>query len=373
MTILWLIIGLSVFWVAFAYVGYPLALMTLRRFSPRPVAHGDGAPSISVIITVYNGDKELSDKLETTLALEYPGEREVIVASDGSSDRTDEIARSFANRGVRLVRNPENTGKESAQARAIAEAVGEVLVFTDNSAILEPDALRNIDRPFADLSVGCVSSEDVVDPEKGEGAYVRFEMALRRLETETTTLVGLSGSFFAARREICDPWPSDLASDFRMGIEASRRGLRSVCEPTARAVIPVTRNPGKEWSRKVRTFRRGIAVLSEYKGLLLPWHGRAALSLWGHKCARFTSPFALVTLLIASVIAAQESTLATALVIAQGVGYALGAMALMIPAMTHFLVPRLIGFFVLVNAAVMNAWMYHLTGQRAVKWEPTRR
>ena len=181
MAILWTIITASIAWVGFAYVGYPLILMALRRVSPRRVVRGDIHPAISVIITVYNGERELEQKLESTLSLEYGGSMEVIVASDGSNDRTDDIARSFAERGVTLIRNPSNGGKESAQALAIAETTGEILIFTDNSAVLEPDALTNIIAPFADSSVGCVSSEDVVDPAKGEGAYVRFEMALRRL------------------------------------------------------------------------------------------------------------------------------------------------------------------------------------------------
>ena len=373
MTILWTIITASIAWIGFAYVGYPLILMALRRLSPRRVAHGDIHPAISVIITVYNGERELEKKLEKTLSLQYAGPVEVIVASDGSTDRTDDIARSFSDRSVTLIRNPTNGGKESAQALAIAHATGEVLVFTDTSAVLEPDALTNIIAPFADPSIGCVSSEDVVDPKRGEGAYVRFEMALRRLESEASTLVGLSGSFFAARRELCDPWPTDLASDFRMGIEAARRGLRSVAEPTARAEIPVTVSKGGEWPRKLRTFRRGIAVLSAYKALLNPRYGRASLSLWGHKCARFTAPFAIVALLIATVVAAPHSPLAMALLLTQIVGYAIGAASLAIPALASFTIPRLIGFFLLVNAAVMNAWIYHLLGQRAVKWEPTRR
>ncbi len=371
--ILWAVVLVSLAWVGFAYAGYPLLLQLLRRLSPRPVARRAIAPPLSILITVYNGEREIERKLERTLALDYPGEREVIVASDGSSDATDEIALSFKERGVRLVRNPERGGKESAQARAIPEARGEILVFTDTSAELAPDALREIVQPFADPSVGCVSSEDVVDPQQGEGAYVRFEMALRRLESEAATLVGLSGSFFAARRELCDPWPADLASDFRMGIEAARRGLRSVAEPRARARIPVTRQRGAEWPRKVRTFRRGIAVLAAYRGLLHPRHGRAALALLGHKAARFSSPFALAASLAASALLAPESPAAAGLLAAQLAAGALGSAALLWPALGRIRALRLLGFFLLVNAAVLRAWIHHARGERAVLWEPTRR
>ena len=118
-------------------------------------------------------------------------------------------------------------------------ATGEILIFTDLSAELEPEALQNIVRPFADPTIGAVSSSDVVETEGGEGRYVRFEMALRQLESRATTIVGLSGSFFAARRALCTPWPSDLASDFRMALEAATRGFPAVSEPSARARFAV--------------------------------------------------------------------------------------------------------------------------------------
>ena len=324
----WTVIIAAVAWVGFAYAGYPLLLGLLARLSPRPVRRGDAAPSLAVVIAVHNGAKLLARKLEDTLALSYPRPFEVIVASDGSTDATDAIARALAARGVRLVRNETRQGKEAAQAAAIAKAGAEVLVFTDLSAVLSPDALRAIVRPFADPTVGSVSSEDRVANEGGEGTYVRMEMALRRWESEATSLVGLSGSFFAARRELCDPWPPDLASDFRTALETARRGLRAVSEPAATASFAAIENPASEWPRKVRTVRRGIAVLSAYRGLLHPRHGRVAFSLWGHKVARFTAPFALALLLAASALAAPHDRLAALLLVAQLAGYALGILAL---------------------------------------------
>jgi cellulose synthase/poly-beta-1,6-N-acetylglucosamine synthase-like glycosyltransferase len=285
--LLWSGISLGLTWLAFAYLGYPALLWLLARLAPRPVAAAEIHPALSVIIAVYNGAAALPRKLEQTLALPYPGPLEVIVASDGS---TDEIAASFAPRGVRLVRNAQRTGKEAAQARAISEAKGEILVFTDVTAEIEADSLRWIARPFADATVGAVSSEDLVAVEGGEGAYVRYEMALRRLESEAATIVGCSGSFFAVRREIASPWPADLASDFRSALESARRGLRAVSEPRARASFRAVDDPRAEWHRKVRTVRRGIAVLSAYRELLHPRHGRVALALWGHKMAAPRNP-----------------------------------------------------------------------------------
>jgi cellulose synthase/poly-beta-1,6-N-acetylglucosamine synthase-like glycosyltransferase len=369
----WSLIGLSAAWLGFTYFGYPLILWLLARLSPRSIRADDVFPPISVIIAVHNGERELTHKLNATLDLAYPGNVQVIVASDGSSDGTDAIAESMAERGVRLVRNEPRAGKEAAQAAAIAQATGDILVFTDLSAELEPEALRNVVRPFADPTVGAVSSSDVVKSEGGEGRYVCFEMALRQLESQATSIVGLSGSFFAARRDLCSPWPADLASDFRMALEAASRGFRAVSEPTARAHFRAAEQPAAEWKRKVRTVRRGIAVLSTYRALLSPRYGRTALSLWGHKVARFTSPFALVLLLVASAAGAIESRPAAVLLAGQIAFYGLGLAALLMGHVIRWPFARVAGFFLLVNASIAVGWAYHLSGRRAVLWKPTQR
>ena len=373
MTLGWVLISLSAAWIGFAYIGYPLIAMLLARWSPREVRLGDARPSLSVIIAVHDGERELRRKLESTLALEYPSPVEIIVASDGSTDATDAIAREMADRGVKLVRNAERRGKEAAQANAIQHASGEVLVFTDLSAELAPDALHQIVRPFCDPRVGCVSSEDIVDSLGAERNYVSIEMWLRRQESRASTLVGLSGSFFAVRQSLASPWPDDLASDFRSALEAIRRGYRAVSEPRARARFGASEERGVEWQRKIRTVRRGIAVLAAYRELLHPRHGRAALVLWGHKVARFTSPFALLGVLAGSALAAGEGGLAAILLVAQLLAYGLGVLALTLRGVGARSIPRLAGFFVLVNSAIVVAWAYHLSGRRAVTWQPTQR
>jgi cellulose synthase/poly-beta-1,6-N-acetylglucosamine synthase-like glycosyltransferase len=365
--------ALCIAWLGFAYVGYPALLYLLRTLSPRPLRRDDRFPPISVILAVHNGERTLAQKLEATLAQAYPGRMQLIVSSDGSSDRTAAIAASFAARGVLLIDHPERQGKEAAQARGIARANGEILVFSDVSSELEPGALRALVRPFADPGVGAVSSEDAVDPAAGEGAYVRYEMALRRLESEATTLIGVSGSGFAIRRELGSPWPTDLASDFRVALEASRRGLRAVAEPAARVRVGVVSATGAEWQRKVRTVSRGIAVLLAHRELLHPRFGRAAFSVWGHKLARFSSPFALLGLLAASFALAGESAAGRWLLALQLAAYAIALAALVSPRLARARLPRLAGFFLLVNAATFAAWLRHLRGERTLLWQPTER
>ncbi len=369
----WLLMLVAAGWVGFAYAGYPLLMLLISRISPRSIAADDIYPPITLIIAVHNGEAVIESKLESTLSLEYPNAIEILVASDHSTDATDQIVQTFAAHGVRLVGLGERGGKEAAQAAAISVASHEILVFTDVTAELTSSALMAIVRPFADPEVGAVSSEDEVDSEGGEGAYVRLEMALRRMETQAGSLVGLSGSFFAVRRTLAIPWPSHLASDFRLALEVAKRGSRAVCEPTATAKFRATEGFKSEWHRKVRTVRRGLAVLSTYRGLLSPRHGRIAFSLWGHKVARFTSPFALLLLLIGNWVVAQSSMLGQALLASQFAVYALGCFALLFPSVSSWRPARLAGFFLLVNASMLVAWGHHLSGRRAVTWDPTRR
>jgi len=152
--------------LVYTYVGYPVLLVVVSRLRPRLVRKAEQTPRVSVIITAYNEERDLAAKLENTLALDYDSEKlEVIVASDCSTDRTDEIARSFAPRGVRLHRQTERLGKTAAQNAAVAQARGEVILFSDATTLYSPDVLRVMMPNFADPSVGCVAGRLVyVDP-----------------------------------------------------------------------------------------------------------------------------------------------------------------------------------------------------------------
>ena len=168
------------FWLSaaalgYTYAGYPLLLLIMSRLRPREVRRADFAPAVTVIVTAYNEERDLAAKLENTLALDYPRELlEIIVASDCSTDRTDEIARAFAERGVRLVRQPQRLGKTAAQNMAVAEARGEIILFSDATSLYEPDVLRVMMPSFADPTVGCVAGRliyvDPADSRIGRGA-----------------------------------------------------------------------------------------------------------------------------------------------------------------------------------------------------------
>jgi len=374
-----------VFWLAvalivYAYAGYPLVLGAVALLRTRPVAKADVTPPVTFVITAYNEEKRIAEKLENTLKLAYPRDRlEILVASDCSSDRTDEIVASYGARGVRLVRAPARKGKEAAQKLAVDAAQGEILVFSDVATILPEDALANIVKNFNDPSVGCVSSVDrFIDRDgraSGEGAYVRYEMFLRSLETRVNSLVGLSGSFFAARREVCRAgWTEDLQSDFNTVLNSMRMGLRGVADPDSVGYYLNIADERKEYERKVRTVLRGISVFMRSLALVNPLrHALFAWQMLSHKLCRWLVPFAMVAALVASGVLAVASRSYMVLFILQILFYAVALGGILWKPLLRLSIVRLAAYFVLVNASIVQAWFRYWSGERLVVWEPSKR
>ena len=370
MTVLfWVSIAL----VVYAYAGYPLALVALARVRNRAVTRAAITPNVSFIITAYNEERRLREKIDNTLRQIYPGRLEIIVASDGSTDATDDIARSFGDR-VRLVRAHERRGKEAAQKLAVDAASGEVLIFSDTATALAPDGVSSLVSNFADPTVGCVSSVDRFVDESGrpsgEGAYVRYEMWLRELETRASTLVGLSGSLFAARREVCRTWVVDRQSDFSTLLNAVDLGFRGALDPHTAGYYRNLVDTRRETARKIRTVVRGIAVLARNVRMLNPFrYGLFAWQLASHKLCRWLVPFAMIGAALGNAallndaafyrltFAAQLAFYATALT-----GIWTAAPALRIPA-----------FLVTSNTAILIAWLRFARGERAASWTPSER
>ncbi len=372
----WLSIGL----MGYAYVGYPLVLRVLALILSRPVKKGEDPFSVSFVITAYNEDKRIAEKLDNTLKLAYPKEKlEILVASDCSSDRTDAIVRSYGPRGVRLVRAPQRKGKEAAQKLAVYEAAGEILVFSDVATILPEEAVRNIVRNFHDASVGCVSSVDrFIDQNgcpSGEGAYVKYEMFLRSLESRVNSLVGLSGSFFAARSVVCkQAWSDDLQSDFNTVLNSMRMGLRGVADPDSVGYYRNIADERKEYDRKVRTVLRGISVFMRSWGLLNPLHYPVfAWQLISHKLCRWVVPFAMLTALLSNVVLVTVSAAYALLLVGQVTFYSIALGGMLIRPLLKLSLVRLPSFFLVVNISILQAWIRYWAGERLVAWEPCER
>ncbi|HTB13813.1 MAG TPA: glycosyltransferase family 2 protein [Bryobacteraceae bacterium] len=288
----------------YVLVGYPLLLNWWSRRFPRLVKRESIYPSVSIIIPAYNGEAFLSNKLDSILNLEYPSELiEVIVVSDGSTDRTESIAQAYASRGVRLLRVPRG-GKPAALNAAIPLAHGEILVLTDVRQLLAPDSVRLLIESFADPSVGTVSGELIIG--KGDtressdiGLYWRLETMMRDSLSQIDSMFGATGPFYAIRRELAVPIPEDsLLDDMYLPLAAFFRGYRLIMDARARAFdFPTSLEV--EFNRKVRTLAGNYQILLAYPALLGSGN-RMWLHFMSYKFGRLLLPWCLIALAIAS-------------------------------------------------------------------------
>ena len=248
---------LSVFGAIYSYLFYPLILVLIRLFRNHSTqSQPPNNVNVSLIITAYNEQDRIEEKLQNSLGLDSTGlNLQITVASDDSNDDTHRIVESYANRGVKLVVCHGRLGKESTQKLAIDKSTSDILVFSDVATVLAPDAIINIVSNFADEDIGAVSSVDKFVTENGEvvgeGLYVRYEMWLRSLECDVCTLVGLSGSFFAARKTICAHWDARVPSDFGVAINCATTGMRSISDPLSVGIYKNISDPTKGISAKI--------------------------------------------------------------------------------------------------------------------------
>jgi glycosyltransferase involved in cell wall biosynthesis len=374
------------FWICvigatYSYFLYPAILLLAPPRANTRMPDPDPQPvrQVAVVIAARNEASKIAQKIENTLALDQAGvDLEIIVASDASDDGMDDIVQGYSGRRVRLVRASERQGKEHAQGLAIAASTADMLVFTDAGTILPPDALVNLLRIFRDPSIGAVSSVDRFISEDGsvhgEGLYVRYEMWLREREARFFSLVGLSGSFFAARRGICADWDTRVPSDFGTALNFARLGMRAVSE---RSVIGYYKNiadPRKEYQRKVRTVTRGIMGLRRRSEVLNPLRfGKFSFQVFSHKVMRWAVPWFLAGALCFSLLLARDHELYRWLLAMQIALYLLPLAGRTVPALMKVGPVRLCAFFVEVNVAIAHATLLALSGRSMLTWEPSKR
>ncbi|WP_228739304.1 glycosyltransferase family 2 protein [Marinobacter arenosus] len=372
---------LAAFGVAFSYFIYPvlLALVPKRKTKAefRPSPH-DQAPAVSLIVTAHNEESRIREKIENCLKIDYP-DLEIIVASDCSTDATDQIVAEYSKNNVLLARAEERKGKEHAQLQAIMKSSGQILVFSDVATSIPEDALHKMVRYFQDPAVGAVSSEDRFVSRDGsivgEGAYVRYEMWLRGLESERGGVVGLSGSFFAARKEVCESdWDIYSPSDFNTALNCARKGLVAVTAPDVLGYYQDVSDPSKEYQRKIRTVIRGLTALSRHMEVLNPKRfGLFAFQVFGHKVMRWAVPWFQVLLLVTSLLLSGAGLVYVLAFIGQIAFYSLVIAARFVPAIREKAWGKIPYFFVQVNVAIAHATVFFMTGRRMTVWTPSKR
>ena len=307
----------SIFWIwifwgsaaviAYTYFGYPGWLWLRKIWRGKAVRRGAYSPFVSVVMVVRNEERVLERKLENLLSLDYPGELiRLVVVSDGSTDRTEAILKSYAsNPRVNVVLNQLSRGKASGLNDAFEFAQGDIVVFTDARQEIEPGALGRLLENFADPQVGCVSGELMLgDPEKGEisenlGFYWRVEKRIRDLESASGSVVGATGAFYAIRRSLLSPLPAEtILDDVYLPMQVARQGFRVVFDSRAR-VWDSDLGAAREFARKVRTLSGNYQLLQ-----LAPWLLTSAnpirFEFVSHKLLRLIVPFALAGAVVAS-------------------------------------------------------------------------
>jgi len=366
--------------IFYTYFGYPAILSVLSLIRKRESGPLDKAfcPLVTLIITVHNEEARIKKKIENTLAIDYPRDLlQILVASDASTDRTDDIVRGYEDKGITLVRAPERRGKEFAQKCALEKARGEIIVFSDVATMIERDGILKIVSNFSDPTVGCVSSEDRVLDElgniSGEGVYVCYEMWLRSLETRVNSVVGLSGSFFAARADVCRDWPTSIPSDFNTLLNSIKLGLRGVSDPKSIGLYTNIKDEKKEFDRKVRTITRGIAALMANMGLMNPFRfGIFSWQLLSHKLMRWLVPWFMISAVFSNIILVYRSALYKAFCVLHVLFYVSAFLNDRVFAQSTSIF-KLPYYFVQVNMAIARAWVEYLKGERYVTWSPSTR
>jgi len=378
----------TVFWtsaavVTYVYFGYPL-LLRVGLFGRRKPLDLAGIPAqppmVSVIIAARNEESAIEAKLKNLLSSSYPRERiQILVGSDGSSDRTEEIVRPLASEGVGLISFPIHQGKSAMQNRLVAAASGSILVFTDADCLLSHNAISEIVENFSDPTVGLVTGRPMyvnrseTDVTENEYTYLRYETWLREQESARGILAMASGSFFALRRSLWKPLDAHLGDDFALPLHVALSGFRNVLDSRVVAETQLLQSsPAAMLRLKVRIVSKDFRALLAQAHLLNPFaNGRLAVALWSHKLLRWFVPYFLTSIFVSTSLLWAHPAFrnVAALQIAFYGAAVIGLVSHRRPLHPQWSVPA---SFCLVNFASLLGTLKCLAGRSSGRWEPER-
>jgi cellulose synthase/poly-beta-1,6-N-acetylglucosamine synthase-like glycosyltransferase len=392
MTLFWMIhasnataVARVLFWASaallvYVYVGYPLLLSILAAFSRRKAAQPGYLPTISVLIAARNEEASIGRKLQETASLDYPEDKlEIIVLSDGSTDRTDEIVAAHGDPRVRLLRMPERKGKTHAQNQGAGAARGEILVFSDATTIYHPQALRYLAANYRDPSVGAVSGRyQYFDPEQnsptgsGSIAFWNYENLIKMFQSRIRTITGCCGCIYSVRKSAYSELPADIISDLVQPLWVIQKGYRVVFENRALAFEETTQSTAEEFSMRVRVVTRAIRGLLSVPDLLKPWkYPWVALQLTSHKVLRWLVPLFLIALFVSNAVLAGQPVYRFVFAL-QLVFYLFALFSTRVPVHRYFKLLSLPLYFCTLNLAALLSIIAVFRGRKYVVWETVR-
>jgi cellulose synthase/poly-beta-1,6-N-acetylglucosamine synthase-like glycosyltransferase len=366
---------ISVCFVCYTYLLYPLIIVAWSRGSPRrrPRDLDDGElPTVTLIVVVFNEEMRIEDKLRNCAELDYPRDRlEIRIVSDGSTDGTNAILERAP--GITVIIDGENRGKPHQLNRAVARCDSEIVAFSDARQLFEPDALRKLVRNMRDERIGAVSGE-LVFRAPGDhtgasiGLYWTYEKILRKAESAVDSTLGVTGAIYALRRSLYEPIPDDtILDDIEIPLRGFRRGRRVIFEPEAVAFDTAAEMIGVEFQRKVRTLTGNFQLFLRNPWLLNPFANRIFLQSISHKLFRLCVPYALAALLLTS--GTHPAAGMRALFWLQALCYGAGAAALLRPPLRRNRLLNFMCVFLTLNAAAVVALIRTILGKTDARWK----
>lgn len=376
-----------VFLVFYCYLGYPVLLYCCATLFKKVVDKSPIEPTVSIIISAYNEEDCIGDKVGNLLSLDYPNSKlEIIIGSDGSTDATNEIVSHHISSTIFFYPFAQRRGKMATLNDLVAKAKNEILVFTDARQSFEQDSLRELVANFHDASVGCVSGELHFKPltaaggtAKGINLYWKYEKFLRACESKIHSMLGATGAIYAVRRELFTPIPPNIIlDDMFVPLKIIQNGFRAIFDPNASAYDIIADNPKEEYRRKVRTLSGNYQILYLFLNLFNPLTSPIAIQLFSHKLLRIIAPFLLIFIFITNFALIAASPIYQFCMVGQIVFYLLATLGAYTRHNKHgFLrfvskvcyVPYV---FCLLNFSALAGFIRFTKRQQAVTWEKAR-
>lgn len=373
-TCLWL----SILMILYPIIIYPSLVCLLGLIWPRPVKRDSWLPSVTVLIPAHNEAHNIAATIQNKLEQDYPRNRiEIIVISDGSTDDTEDLVLEFSSQNVRLIRREQREGKAAALNEGVRYATGEILVFSDANSLFSSNAVRRMMENFADPEIGYVTGSltyrirSVGTAGNGCSGYMKYENALRTLETRVASIIGVNGGVDAMRRELYRDVPSQLITDFVLPLQVISTKHRVVYDDRAHSFEVANSDLGSEFRMRVRVALRALQGITYMRKLCNPFkYPWPAFSLISHKIIRYCSFFFLTIVFLTNLVLVSNPGYA-ALFILQLTGYLLALVGWRksLPKLVHKLtfIPS---YFLVTNAAFAVAAIKFLQGKTMATWQP---
>jgi cellulose synthase/poly-beta-1,6-N-acetylglucosamine synthase-like glycosyltransferase len=372
------------FLTGYSYLIYPILVVAWARLHPRPWRQADVSPRVTIIVSAYNEEAVIRQKIENSFGLDYPADRlQVLVVSDGSTDQTVPIARRFTDSRLAIAELTTRGGKTTGLNVAVPMATGEIVIFTDANAMFPRDAIRKMVRHFADPAIGLVTgwtryTSETGDPSVSMGLriYGLLERTTKRGESLVASCVGADGAIFAVRKELYRPLGAEAMNDLLTAFDVVEQGYRAVLDPDLYCTEPATKSAGGELRRQSRIASQVIAGLSSYRRLMTPSHfGPFGFFLFSHKLIRAMVPFFVLLISVISIYALWSENALDAQPFSTWLG---GLLVIFVIGVIGLNTGRggrltqLAAYFVVALTAHVAGWIRWAGHRNEASWEPER-